>query len=122
MSHGAQNTMSLAGKDQLHIYKDVVQYFGNGEFAEFAENPKIFIFQGCQSFDSPISVPTDTKLNTTQTYENIQLIFPCGPGYQAVRDCDEGTWFTQTFAKLLQAKETSSMHLAAIIDKVNWHP
>merc|ERR1711915_145684 len=119
-SHGEEKHM-LATYDCLTIdtEKDVLRKFNNENCPQLRGKPKVFLFQSCQGQEvdygvevrgshamgppgSPSKSPSIPLKDPS--WEDMLVAYATLPGYVAYRHAVNGTWFIQSFCKVLMER------------------
>ena len=146
LSHGHDGIIVSADGLEISIEKDILRKFNNEYCPALYKKPKLFLFQACRgdnlergvAVDSPDSHPVHALQSTdTSTAEDANMmkekrrtksfldvstsdmliVYATLPGYVALRDTVDGTYFVQSICKIFaeSAKDTELSDLIAMV-------
>lgn len=132
LSHG--NQYGICGKDgagQLNVLteSDILPFFSARKCPSLAFKPKIFIFQACRGeMDDRGYImsltdggsghsATNYKINIPD-FSEFLFVYPCIPGYTAVRNKQRGSYFVQALTEHLMERYKYD-DLMRIMQRVN---
>lgn len=125
MSHGTEEGIYDVHGDTIKC-ETVLHYFSAIKCPGLANKPKIFVFQACRGNmdDNGVTIRTDnysssaSKMITIPNMSDFLVLYPCVPGYTALRIEQRGTLFIQALVHFIE-KYCQWDPLLKILIKVN---
>ena len=125
MSHGTEEGIYDVNGDIIKC-ETLLHYFSATNCPGLANKPKIFVFQACRGNmdDNGVTIRTDnysssaSKMITIPNMSDFLVLYPCVPGYTALRIEQRGTLFIQALVHFIE-KYCQWDPLLKILIKVN---
>ena len=125
MSHGTEEGIYGVNGGIIKC-ETVLHYFSATNCPGLANKPKIFVFQACRGNmdDNGVTIQTDnyssnaSKMITIPNMSDFLVLYPCVPGYTALRIEQRGTLFIQALVHFIE-KYCQWDPLLKILIKVN---
>lgn len=128
LTHGKENV--LFGYDGKISLETLIEPFKRNNNPSLARKPKLFFIQACRGtkFDDGFDVEDDQDLvEADAPFQRLSLeadflyAFSTVSGYFSWRNSARGSWFVQTFAKIVKenAEKLGELDLLRILTRVN---
>ncbi|ODN00812.1 Caspase-14 [Orchesella cincta] len=102
MSHGILYNVKMADDQRVNVFTDIMDHFSERNFVGFCGKPKIFVFQACNNFSENDLTDVSFLRDSTDMYSDMLYVTASLPGIKATRNKTKGSYFIQTFVKLLK--------------------
>lgn len=127
LSHGTQHGVLGVDEETVDV-QDLVRFFAANKCRSLAGKPKVFIIQACRgdlSDDGVTLIQTDAICEERSPMINIPalsdflILYPCIPGYTALRNETYGTYFIQALVHVFTLYHDKE-HLIDLLLRVNY--
>merc|ERR1719341_159634 len=146
LSHGHDGIIVSSDGLEISIERDILRKFNNEYCRSLYKKPKLFLFQACRGDNLERGVPVDSPDSHVATFgqsavsasadeanlskdndlkksfldvstSDMLIVYATLPGYVALRDTVDGTYFVQSVCKIFAeyAKDTELSDLIAMV-------